>query len=288
MARRDTEMGIPFTGSMAMVSDGKFELTDVAPGPYFAMVIQTGGGGGPMISRYPVDVGDKDLEGVVISLTAGFEITGSIKMESGSRPPPDGLRSIKAVLMPNEGMPMTPGMGQWKDDGSLQFKNVAPDRYRLELSGVPDGIWVKAIRYGNNDATDGVIDLTAGAQGTLDVVLASGGGSISGTVRNAKGDPAAGAIVTLAPKNPPAVRRDLFKFTYTDQNGGYQIRGVVPGDYQLMAWEEVENDAAEDPQFRRPFERLAMDAKFDAGSSLTQSLEMVSKDALEAEKSKSK
>jgi hypothetical protein len=59
MARRDTEMGIPFTGSMAMVSDGKFELTDVAPGPYFAMVIQTGGGGGPMISRYPVDVGDK-------------------------------------------------------------------------------------------------------------------------------------------------------------------------------------------------------------------------------------
>jgi len=285
MTRRDNEGAIPFVGSMSMVMDGKFEMTDVAPGAYFVMVIQTGGGG-PVISRYPLDVGEKDLDGVAINLTAGFEFTGTLKLDGAAAGTAGKLRSLHPILVPNEGMPLMPGLGQWKDDGTIQFKNVLPDRYHLELGALPDALYVKSIRIGNTDATDAPIDLMTGVPGPLEVVLAAGGGSIAGTVRNSKGDPAPGAMVTLVPKNPPAVRRDLAKTGFTDQNGAYQIRGVVPGEYRLIAWEEVEPGAAEDPQFRRPFERYAMDAKFDAGSSLTQALEMVPRTALEVEKAK--
>jgi hypothetical protein len=286
MARRDDPSAMPFVGSMAMVKDGKFEMTDVAPGQYFVTVIQTGGGGGPVISRYPLNVAEKDLDGVAINLTTGFEVTATLTLGGEATGAAGKLRSLHPMLMAIEGMPLMPGVGQWKDDGTIQFKNVLPDRYRLELGALPNGLYVKSIRAGTSDATDSPIDLTKGVPGPIEVVLATGGGSISGTVRNSKGDPAPGAMVTLVPKNPPAVRRDLAKRGFTDQNGAYQLRGIVPGEYRLIAWEEVEPGAAEDPEFRRPFERYAIDAKVEAGASLTQALEMVPRTALEIEKAK--
>jgi hypothetical protein len=289
MGKRDAGMSMPFMGASAMVTNGDFLLTGVVPGPYYATVIVTSGGSGPLMTRHRVDVGEDHLEGVVITLSKGWEIAGSVKIDGASESTaPAALKSIRAVLMPNEGFPMNVAQGQWKDDGTLLFKSVTPDIYRLELAGAPPNHYVKSVRYGTQDVTDAAIDLSAAVAGPIEIVLGADGGSASGTVRTAKGDPVSGAAVTLLPKTQPAVRGDLFRTVYTDQTGTFQMRGIAPGEYKLMAWEELESGAEQDAQFRGAFERYAADVKVGSSATVTQSLEVISKDAVEAEKAKGK
>ncbi len=66
------------------------------------------------------------------------------------------------------------------------------------------------------------------------------------------------------------------------------MRGIAPGEYKLMAWEELESGAEQDVQFRGAFERFAADVKVGSNATVTQSLEVISRDAVETEKSKSK
>jgi protocatechuate 3,4-dioxygenase beta subunit len=289
MAKRDAGMTMPFTGPTAMVTTGDFLLTGVVPGLYYATVIVTSGGSGPLITRHRVDVGEDHLEGVVITLSKGWELAGSVKVDGATESVgPAALKSIRAILMPNEGFPMNVAQGQWKDDGTLVFKSVTPDIYRLELTGAPPNQYIKSVRYGTQDVTDAAIDLSAAIAGPIEIVLGADGGSASGTVRTAKGDPVSGAAVTLLPKTQPAVRGDLFRTVYTDQTGRFQMLDIAPGEYKLMAWEELESGAEQDAQFRGAFERYAVDVKVGSSATVTQSLEVISKDAVEAEKAKGK
>src|SRR5258706_11269338 len=183
MAKRDAGMTMPFAGATAMVTNGDFLLTGVVPGPYYATVIVTTGGSGPLITRHRVDVGEDNLEGVVITLSKGWELAGSVKVDGATESAgPAALKSIRAILMPNEGLPMNVAQGQWKDDGTLVFKSVTPDIYRLELAGAPPNHYVKSVRYGTQDATDAAIDLSAAVAGPIEIVLGADGGSAGGTV----------------------------------------------------------------------------------------------------------
>ena len=47
------------------------------------------------------------------------------------------------------------------------------------------------------------------------------------------------------------------------------MKGIVPGEYVALAWEQVETAAAEDPEFRKPFESKAVAVKFSEGSTET-------------------
>ena len=55
---------MPFTGATAMITNGDFLLTGVVPGPYYATVIVTSGGSGPLMTRHRVDVGEDGFVGV--------------------------------------------------------------------------------------------------------------------------------------------------------------------------------------------------------------------------------
>jgi hypothetical protein len=66
---------------------------------------------------------------------------------------------------------------------------------------------------------------------------------------------------------------------FTDQRGNYILRGVPPGEYVLMAWEEVDNGAAEDPEYRKPYESKAVAVKIDEKGASTASLEVIARPA---------
>jgi hypothetical protein len=77
---------------------------------------------------------------------------------------------------------------------------------------------------------------------------------VQGTVSDADGLPAVGVRVVLVPS---AARRSQYRFYQiqtTDQYGHFDFRGIVPGDYKLFSWEEVETGAWEDPEFLKPVE----------------------------------
>ena len=62
-----------------------------------------------------------------------------------------------------------------------------------------------------------------------------------------------GAAILLAPDRRS--RADLFKSVTSDQNGHYEFAAIAPGDYKLFAWEDVEPEAWNDPEFLKDYEK---------------------------------
>ncbi|HJZ96276.1 MAG TPA: hypothetical protein VKE70_07200, partial [Candidatus Solibacter sp.] len=50
----------------------------------------------------------------------------------------------------------------------------------------------------------------------------------------------------------------------TDDNGILSAKGLKPGDYKLLAWEDVEQGAPYDPEFLRQYEKKMKSVKVDA------------------------
>jgi hypothetical protein len=49
----------------------------------------------------------------------------------------------------------------------------------------------------------------------------------------------------------------MFKETQTGENGSYSLKGVAPGDYKILAWENIEAGAYLDPEFLKRYEGMA-------------------------------
>jgi hypothetical protein len=50
---------------------------------------------------------------------------------------------------------------------------------------------------------------------------------------------------------------NLYKDVKTDQAGDFILTGIAPGDYELFAWNDVEDGEWEDPDFLGPLESYA-------------------------------
>jgi hypothetical protein len=125
---------------------------------------------------------------------------------------------------------------------------------------------VKSIRVGTEDALESGVNLTRGAAGPIEIVLASNGGQIDGTVLNAQQQPAAGSTVVLVPESHLREQSRLYKNVVADSTGHFSIKGIAPGEYKLFAWEEVEYGAYEDPDFLKMFEKLGESFSIHEGS----------------------
>jgi hypothetical protein len=147
------------------------------------------------------------------------------------------------------------GAGPVKNDQTFKLTNLSRDAYDINVFGLPDGFYLKAIRLGQQDVTESGVDFTQGVSAEqLTVVINPNGGQIDGAVQNAKGDSAVGATVTLIPDAEHRSISWLNKTANTDQNGHFTIKGVRPGEYKVYAWEDIEQGAQQDPGFMKPHE----------------------------------
>ena len=152
--------------------------------------------------------------------------------------------------------------------GAFTIPNVANGRFRIEVSGLPANVYLTSARYGGAEVIDGGIDVDGNPQGALDLYLGGAGsvGAIEGVVRSRSGQPADNSVVVIAPapnrrENPAAFRTEI-----ADQVGSFSVRGLLPGEYTVLAWEEVEAGAYQNPEFLRHFESRGVKATVDGGS----------------------
>jgi protocatechuate 3,4-dioxygenase beta subunit len=291
-----TAVGPAALSNVARTSgDGSFEIRNLLPGTHViqgsaggTLTIASGNGAGVMMirtgpggpsaaetgatGRLEVTVSDSDLTGVVLQLTGGAEISGSIKMEEGDlkdwlqpaqqsqNTPPGmppllgpGTRSIR--LSTTEGISVSAPAAQFNTDGSFQLKGVAPSKYFIQVNGLPQGTYVKSMRFGGQDVTRAPLDLTAGGGGSLEIVLSAKAADVTGAVLSEKGDPVQGVPVTLWPKIPDrGSATNGIKTANTDQNGSFKISGLAPGDYYAAAWDDIpEAGLAQNPDFLSQF-----------------------------------
>jgi hypothetical protein len=270
-------------------------LRGVTSGSYVA-TCQRQEWGVTTFARQPVNVSDQDVEGVLLVLAPGLEITGVVQVEGSEASPPPRpdsaqaaqpaqARSPQVTLQPMGGMGPG-GRAAVETDNTFVLHNIMPNIFQVNVAMPGAGKYLKSIRFGERDVPNGEIDLTQGSGGPLTLVFGTDGGQIQGSVQSKNGDPAAGVMITMAPGEEFEGRRDLFKQTSTDQSGNFHFQDIAPGNYHVFAWEQFDFQSMQAPEFRKVFESRAARVSIGANGRESVQLKAISAEDIEAEKGK--
>jgi Carboxypeptidase regulatory-like domain len=231
-------------------SDGSFAIPEVLPGSYtlisfwFDEEISH-------VNRQAIDVGDADVEGLVVTVSPGTNVSGHIVWEGRPATEKDELTVTPQAVDVPAGMRGQSRVGR---DNLFTLKGLGEGSYRAEVTGMSKDCYIKDMHYGEASVLKDGFTVTRGEAGSLEIVLSSLGVRVEGTVMDSDGLPQAGLSVVLVPELSQRENSQKYKTASTDQYGHFDLHGIAPGDYKLFSWVEVEVGAWEDPEFLRPFE----------------------------------
>ena len=254
------------TFNMAEVDkDGKFELLHVAPGSY-VISAATIEGDTPQSARQDLEITDANVDDLHLALLPGATIRGRVHM-SGE---PSKLNASTTVMLRSlenddasdgvsfaiNGMSGSPNLAKIKPDGSFELKNVPQGVYELGVFNSAENAsdsFVESMVVGTNDVTESGLSISTGTV-AVDLTVISGAGTIDGNVTNDKNEPVANAAVVALPEAKFRKQQSRYQKVETDQNGRFAIRGLRPGNYTLLALENLEEDDYFDPDFQKTYE----------------------------------
>jgi hypothetical protein len=248
---RSTGLGwsVPPRQSLVDKPDGLFEIQNVLPGSYTLTAFWFDEGRRYQ-ARQSVDITNIDAEGLQLNLSPGMDIRGVINWD----PRPGLDKDPLTVSVRPVGTAFAYGaQARVATNGLFSLRDVSEGLYRLSTSGQTQDCYLKSIRYAGMEVSDDEFNVIRGTQAILEVTISSRGAHIQGMVTDADGLPAVGVWVALVPDDAHLNEFHLFKQRTTDQYGRYDIRGIAPGDYKLFSWEQVEQNAWEDPDFLKQF-----------------------------------
>ena len=211
-----------------------------------------------------------DLADLVLAMAPAPEISGRILLaESGNQV---SLQSLQVELLDTFSHAH---YAQCDAAGRFVFSApFMPDDYTLRVLTVPDGFFVRDIRLGGQAISADHFEISVSGQ--LEIVLSSMAGRIIGSVHNADDRTFPSSSVTLIAldgKSRPSR-------TGVDNDGNFRFIGLRPGKYSLMAWEEVDDDLWQDPEFRKKYEDHATEVTVGARETQTAILRVISADEM--------
>jgi uncharacterized surface anchored protein len=201
----------------------------------------------------PLEVGDQHIDGLEFALSpGGSELSGKVAIP-GYQPTPE--KSLTVTLERLDFQTGASPNAKVAEDGTFTLKNVFTGKYRVRLTGLPDNAYVKIVKSGSQEVDQDGADLSGGS-GSLEIQVSQTGAQVEGTIIGADGKPLSGATAVLIPASG---RESHYRSVTAEADGSFNIKGVVPGKYQLLAWEDLEQGAYLDPDFVKPYEPSAQD-----------------------------
>jgi hypothetical protein len=246
---------------------GRFELTGLVPDDY-----TFGIGWESLGALVKFVVNQSDIDGLAVTLEPSVAIHGRIDVE-GMPLTEAQFDRINVRLTRSERGNEPAAYADVNADGTFTFDDepVGGD-FRVTVSGLPSGFYVKAARLGGSDALNGFAHATRA--GDLELLISSRSGQVRGVVTGNNLQPLAGAQVALIP-DKPRYRTELFKTTMTTPDGRFTFAGIAPGDYKLFAWDGLERMAFFDPEILAQFEERGMPLRFLEASEQTVELKAI-------------
>jgi hypothetical protein len=258
--------------------DDEFRVHRLRPGSYDLKVVvrvraDDAGPFSGFLRAEIADTPDAEIDLGVITLRDSVPVIGRLVIPQGLFPADFDWSAVTARLDPIEGpFAFGPASGgqvlESGPDGKIARIRVPPfGRYVPGFDALPPGIFLTAVRYEGKDILGSGLLLDGEAKGPLDFILAGpeSVGSVAGTVRNAKFETVARSTVVLIPEASRRSSSVTWRVTTTDSSGAFEIRNALPGEYGIVAWEEIESNAWRDPRFLKDFETRAVMVTIRAG-----------------------
>jgi hypothetical protein len=239
--------------------DGSFEIRDVSPGAYI-IIATVDHMPTPMMARQSLQVAD-NVEGIRLAPQTGGSIRGRFRLEANPGLHSGADQVLLLLRAVDDGDDVLSSLGfasmpaEVHADGSFEWKDVAPDRYFIQLAeqGAAPDWFLKSVSAGGRDASESGFAVGGGTS-TLDVVASANGASIEGAATNAKDEPVADAVVVAVPEARFRKLPDHYRKVVTDQSGHFRLRGLPPGSYTILAWESVDGEAYYNSDFLKNYE----------------------------------
>jgi protocatechuate 3,4-dioxygenase beta subunit len=277
----------------SVAEDGSFEFHDLLPGVYLPYLIamdasvmtevQQGHTPQMQIMRLgrPLEITNANLEGVRWAPEAPGRVRGRFRLDKGQK---IDWTQLGVSLTPmdlssqfmSSGMPSGFSMAPVKPDGSFDFPNVVAGDYRVGVTSNAPALqdyFTKSVNLDGKDMADSGFTVSGGSY-ALDVVVGSEGGTIEGTVVDTKSNPVPDVTVISTPNGERRKRFDLFGRATTDAQGHFRLRGLVPGEYTVLAWEEVDEDT-QDPEVLKAYQDRGQQVQIGEGATKSISLKVI-------------
>jgi hypothetical protein len=290
------------TAATLSAPDGSFTLLDVPAGGYvlsaraaFAALPnwrQGGVAGLPerrvagtlagveeLWGELPVSVYDEDISDLVVTVASGVTMSGRVAFDTQGDPPDTGLAaSVVLTLEGADGGAADLPPAPVTKEGAFTIAGIRPGRYLVRADVTPQGWHLTSATWGGQDATREPLDLRAGND-VEDVVvtLTDRPARISGGVYDDRGLVVSGARVIVVPAGPgpgvdPHAPPGRIRSVRASLYGVYELTGLQPGAYDLLAADEEAGVRWQDPAALARLPGPAVRVTVAAGQTVQQSL----------------
>ncbi len=259
------------SGDTDVPCKGEFLVTGLQPGTYW---FEFRTGKRPLAERerasVQVEIVDKNVEAKAV-LSRGLDIAGRFTVAEGSSKP--DWKTMKIMSTPFGATPVMSEMPEPPDQqGRFKLVNVAAREYRFTVNGLPNGYYIKEIRYNGISQPTGWLTLSAGAVSqTIEVVVDDKPAAVAGKVKNGDG---AQVVLVTSPWNNQDIRSSTRAAT-ADADGKFQIANLSPGEYRCFAVKTSERDKLEEPYVMDRMLAAAKKVTLEAGSAAVVELELL-------------
>jgi hypothetical protein len=276
--------GEPMENREQLRGGNRFEYQNVLPGTYVAMMLVVKGAlseGRPemqvMQLRPQIEVDKTDVEGVQLHGEPGGQLRGKFRLDTGEKFDWAQLNVSLLPIVENEtgvspgamiGMAYSQANTQSlvTADGVFEMKNLPGGSYQLVIGAPSDNLrdyYAKSMMVGGKEVVDSGFSVNGDV--SLDVVVSAKGATIEGNVVDSKGAPAAYSVVAVVPNSEQRARPDSYQRETTDEHGHFIARGLNPGSYVVLAFEELQGDMRQ-PEFLKTYARKGEKVELEEGA----------------------
>jgi large repetitive protein len=216
---------------------GDFTLSRIVPGSYTLTATSTANDK-TFWGSTSIDVGTLDMDDIRIAVRQVTPIAGKtapgISLQLSRQPVP----MIELASKP---------------DGTFLWPNPRPGKWTIEATHLTGGQYQKSPRE---------IEIAPDFTGPLEVAIGTDGAEVKGSAAEAE------TILLLTDGKLPHV----VKYAIADADGKYELHGIPPGKYRILALDDIETLSWEDPAVANGFEGQGVPIELAPAAKVAQDL----------------
>lgn len=259
-------------GAGASQPDFAFRFDQLQPGAY-TFIAQGTAAGRHYWGTQATEITAEGAPEISIALQAPIDLSGSVAAEG-----PDAAKytPTSVNLVPGDGIPWIgpPLRASVNKDGSFTIRDVPPGVWDINPGPAPPGGYIKSMRLGDQDVLTEEMVIDSSTQASLKIVFGMRAAQVQGDVTR-NGEPVRARVV-LAPEQRFRHVASFYRTIAADATGHFEIKNATPGKYQLYAFDELDPQSIQDPEFLKPFEQRGIAVTLREGENAPQTLQIIS------------